>query len=382
MNGDGVELYKFSEISQLHIEVTSSCNASCPMCTRNVNGGKINPHLKISQLTINNVREKLPIEFIKNLDLIYFCGNYGDPSMGKDTLEIVKYFKSVKEDLKIGFYSNGGARGPKWWHELAQFVDYCQFDIDGLSDTNHLHRRRTVWSKIMQNTEAFINAGGSAIWEFIVFEHNQHQIEEARRLSVEKGFKHFVPKKTNRFVSIETGKAIEKWDVFDQKDRFQYSLKPTTIPDFINREALALGSVDYGKYLDTTKIICKVKIDKSIYLSADGYLFPCCWMAHIYNRDVSETKQVVDLISDDSGSIDDVNIFNRSFGEIIEGDFFQKKVGSSWNCSSVADGRLRVCARVCGALDTTKSQFEQSEAQGLHVPGGGKISADNTNTSR
>ena len=33
----------------------------------------------------------------------------------------------------------------------------------------------------------YIKAGGVARWEFLVFKHNQHQIEEARQLANELG---------------------------------------------------------------------------------------------------------------------------------------------------------------------------------------------------
>ena len=43
----------------------------------------------------------------------------------------------------------------------------------------------------MENVDAFIGNGGSAFWEYLVFKHNQHQIEEARLLSKKLGFKKF-----------------------------------------------------------------------------------------------------------------------------------------------------------------------------------------------
>ena len=51
--------------------------------------------------------------------------------------------------------------------------------LDGLEDTNHIYRRYTDWSKIERNAKTFLNAGGKGSWVFIVFKHNEHQVDEA-----------------------------------------------------------------------------------------------------------------------------------------------------------------------------------------------------------
>ena len=51
----------------------------------------------------------------------------------------------------------------------------------------------------MQSAQAFINAGGRAEWDFLVFRHNEHQVESARKLAKEMGFAKFYVRKTGRF---------------------------------------------------------------------------------------------------------------------------------------------------------------------------------------
>jgi MoaA/NifB/PqqE/SkfB family radical SAM enzyme len=46
-------VYKSSEIKSVHLEITEACNASCPMCARNINGGEDNPHLKDNELSLD-----------------------------------------------------------------------------------------------------------------------------------------------------------------------------------------------------------------------------------------------------------------------------------------------------------------------------------------
>ena len=38
-------MYDYKDIRQVHLEPTQKCQARCPMCDRNVNGGKDNYHL-------------------------------------------------------------------------------------------------------------------------------------------------------------------------------------------------------------------------------------------------------------------------------------------------------------------------------------------------
>ena len=63
------------------------------------------------------------------------------------------------------------------------------FSIDGLKNTNELYRRKLEWEKLMRNASAFIEAGGVAYWDMLVFKHNEHQIEEVRQLAKNMGFK-------------------------------------------------------------------------------------------------------------------------------------------------------------------------------------------------
>ena len=36
--GDLIDMYNYSDIRSIHLEVTQNCQANCPMCDRNMNG--------------------------------------------------------------------------------------------------------------------------------------------------------------------------------------------------------------------------------------------------------------------------------------------------------------------------------------------------------
>lgn len=377
-------MYDYHEIRTVHLEMTERCNAACPQCGRNINGGETNPYLKDHELDLDDIKRILPESFIKQLSHIYMCGNYGDPIVAKDTLEVLTYFREVNPTIKLSMNTNASARTEEYWTELANILKvngHVIFSIDGLEDTNHIYRRNTNWEKIMSNVKAYINAGGNAHWEYIVFEHNEHQVETARELSNTLGFKHFQVKKTARFFSSVTGQVKQGSTFVDKKGNTieikmpknsiyrNEGLKttdgnmipvitlPTTydeIKDRLNPELFNHAAIDS---YDKTEIDCKVKKEKNLYITAEGIVMPCCWMAstmyswhHMYKR--TQIWKYINKVG-----IDTINAHNHTIKEILEGDFF-KLVESSWDIPTCSQGKLTVCAKTCGKdLETFSKQY-------------------------
>jgi MoaA/NifB/PqqE/SkfB family radical SAM enzyme len=112
-------MYNYSDIKKIHLEVTQNCQASCPMCDRNQNGGALNPHIDLSELTLNDCKKIFPPDFIAQLNTMYMCGNLGDPIIARDTLEIFRYFRQHNSRIWLSMNTNAGARDEIWWTELA-----------------------------------------------------------------------------------------------------------------------------------------------------------------------------------------------------------------------------------------------------------------------
>ncbi len=181
------KIHTYDEIKIVHLELTAKCNAACPMCGRNWYGGPDIRTLPKGELGLDDIKKILPSNFIKQLNHLYICGNHGDPLMAKDTLEILTYIRNINPRMSLGMHSNASGRSKEWWAKLGKLLshehDYCRFSIDGLEDTNHLYRRNTNWKKIMESSESFIANGGKAIWEYLIFKHNQHQLVQAKELA-------------------------------------------------------------------------------------------------------------------------------------------------------------------------------------------------------
>ena len=390
-------MYSAKDIRVVHLEVTERCNASCPQCARNLNGGEVNPQLKDAELSLDDVKQILKPEFVAQLKRLYMCGNYGDPISARDTLEIFEYLRSCNNTMQLSLHTNASAKTPEWWSKLPAALGenhYVVFSVDGLEDTNHLYRQGTVWKKIMENAKAFIQAGGRARWDYIVFAHNEHQVEQARALAEQMGFEKFNIKKSNRFFSNVRGAVKTEHQAGNRRGQETTLLAMPTNPEYQNpaikemvqiTQPVETNNVNFittvaeleGKtgaqrfstdpakkkpmepHWDSTNIKCKVAEEKSIYITAEGYLQPCCWTAGQMYVWYWKPRggQIWDAI--DQVGLDSLDLKKQDIVDVINGPFIQDVIPSSWSKSSCAEGKLAVCAKTCGEkFDMFASQFK------------------------
>ena len=239
------------DVKILHIEPTDACNAACPQCARETDVAFDKNDLH--HLTVDQIKNIVSEDTIHQLSKIYMCGNYGDPAAGKHTLEIYRYFRKINPSITLGMNTNGGLRNIRWWNDLGRLLntqkDYVVFSIDGLADTNHIYRINVDYQKVINNARSFIEAGGRAHWEMLVFEHNQHQVDQAQELAKKLGFKWFRAKVSRRF-----------------------NMRPIA---FLNPPA---GWQDPG--VEKGTISCQALDESGLYISAKGLVYPCCWLGH------------------------------------------------------------------------------------------------------
>lgn len=358
-------MYKYTDIRTIHLEVTQNCQASCPMCDRNMNGKGINPHINLDELTLEDCKTIFKPSFIKQLNTMYMCGNLGDPIIAKDTLEIFSYFREHNPTMWLSMNTNAGAREEAWWINLAQIFNKkgaVIFSIDGLEDTNHIYRQGVIWANVERSFNAFIKAGGRARWDFLIFEHNQHQVDEAEHLSNKLGFEKFVAKKTGRFISSKSEKK-EKHQAVDKKGNKTAELKK---PDkkyqnaaIKKQDSLVKKYTSMDSYYDAVPIRCKVKEEKSLFITAEGLALPCCWTAgrmyKWWHKDpgVEQIWTHIDI----AGGKEALDARN-GLEEVFETGIFET-IERSWEYESCSMGKLKVCAMKCGAeFDPFGEQFK------------------------
>jgi MoaA/NifB/PqqE/SkfB family radical SAM enzyme len=343
-------MYSLTDIEAVHMEITERCNLACLMCDRNMSGGKTNPYLKNRDLPFKVIKKAFKPDLIQQLKRVTFCGNYGDPILARGLIPSLKYFKEHNEDIKLSIITSGCSRPSHWWEELAKVVNTVRFGIDGLADTHKIYRQNAIWDLIIRNAKIYVDAGGYAVWDYLVFGHNEHQVEEARQLSEELGFREFIVKKTGRFFSNTKLKG---------KDEHKGLIKPKSeenINESLKKENEVVekhGSME--KYLDQTEIECKVLKQKEIYVSAEGIVLPCCWLAGQMYKWYFPPKstQVWELIEKRN-----INIHASSIQEIFNTGIFEE-IQESWFKPTVRSGKLSTCALKCGEeLDQFGDQYK------------------------
>ena len=329
-------MYRYEDIKDIHLEITSKCQAKCPMCPRRISGGPLNPFIKLDEITLDVFKQWFELDFIKQLDCLIMCGNLGDPIISKDTLEIYQYLRKINPNIRLAMHTNGSARDTDWWKRLAQLKVKVTFGLDGLKDTNHLYRISTDFDKIMQNAQAFITAGGVAKWHMLVFAHNEHQIEEARTMSKQMGFVDFSIKHTSRFKQ-------DYLQVIDDAGRPTHRIKPTqTSLDMIPLAEAAQKEVK-------PHIVCKAQKFKQLYVSACGNVSPCCWLDMEWIPPMQESRiDYMEKISEFP------NLHRKTLKEIFDGGFFSK-VEAQWGTVG-----LKECTKQCGSFDKLGAQFVEN----------------------
>lgn len=361
-------MFDYHSIDEYQIEITSYCNAACPQCPRNELGVGINPYLPLTHLARSVIGSAFPQELCQRLRQIFFCGSYGDPIMHPHFREILGDFRTKNPQLWLYMHTNGGVHDKEYWQEIAEIMaGYGQIDfgIDGLGDTLGLYRRNVQFDRVMSNAEAFIAAGGRAHWNFIVFKHNQHQVESARHLSQQMGFRHFLPRKTGRFFDHASEQELDRWPVFDRgQSEPVYWIKPPSDTNYRNPSTTRLPTLkkeygDLSSYFDTTTIHCDAVAGKKVAINAQGLVLPCNFFNHNlydarFHRDalpganqlhsINGTNQVRMFL--EKYGLDNLNIHYSSLDKIFECDMWQD-LGRSWH-QSRDQGRLFECAMTCG----------------------------------
>lgn len=355
----------YEKISGVHLELTTKCNAMCPMCNRNFKGN-VRKKLEIKELTLSDIKKIFPKTFVKQLSLISMCGVYGEPICNLDIKNILKYFYECNPNLEIDIYTNGGLYDTNWWEDLARIMNGKKgnviFGIDGLGETHSLHRCNVDFDKVISNAKSFIVAGGKAQWDFLVFKHNENQVEEARKYSERLGFNSFQVKKSSRFLKTlyEKDENLDstileygKHPVYNKNGQIDYYIELPKNKAYRNDSEKLFFDIknkydNFEKYLDKIEIDCEAIKNQSIFVSASGEIFPCCTVyQQICYKTIHEVSDKNELNEYFLYADNDLNSLNKSIETIVNGKFF-KELFNSFNCKRLSEGKPKSCSRTCG----------------------------------
>jgi len=327
-------MLKIQDIKKIELELSSICNASCPLCPRNLFGYDTDLGYAKRNLTLEEIKNILSKNFLSQIEFIKFEGNLGDPLANPEILQITDYL-----DVPIKCVTNGNFRNKKFWERFAERDTVVEFGIDGIDQKTHSrYRKGTNLQNILKNAKTYIQCGGSAIWKMIKFDFNENQIEQCKQLSKDMGFSEFILVDHGRNsgpVFDSTGKLIDVIGDFDGSLNFDHYYNLTKSGEML------LEDIDDTPH---TSVSCQSLNDKMIYISSDGCVYPCCFMGFYpftygkgrWHEPVN--RQLAEIIEKNNALVYDLDTCINWFNEIEE----------RWRRDTFQNGRLVVCDASCG----------------------------------
>lgn len=334
-------LCSYDRLQGLHLEPTSRCQAACPMCARNNFGGRTLATVTQTEFTLEDFRHWIPPDLLQRLEHMFMCGNLGEPVLARDCLAIFDHARRVNPKISLGLNTNGSARTTDFWKDLARLKVKVTFGIDGATAASHArYRRGTDFNRILTNAAAYIEAGGHATWDFIVFRHNEDEVETAATLAKRMGFQKFTVKPTERF-------HRPYQEVLDASGAVVDRLEPSTRHVPLRTR---LGPKDHAD----SQIDCRVARSRTVFISATGHVFPCCYLGQklkdrpgrpdsVYEAMRSDLEPYFAMI--DRIGEDNLSLHHRNLHSIV--DRFLPIFMQGWRTGA---DRMPTCAHVCGKV--------------------------------
>lgn len=322
----------WDRFNQLQIDLTSHCNAKCPGCIRNIDGGDTIPNLKLNHLDDVLIKEKL-FRYIpaNKITEIKFNGNWGDSLMHPNIIKILNDILECGHDNNVFICTNGSLRSPDFFKELANVcrkfrIHRVEFAIDGLEDTHSIYRRHTSFKKIIENIQTFIDAGGRAEIITTAFDYNLHQLNDIEQMAKDMGCASWrlrsshtenmnvKDENTEYFISTSNSTQVESRKIKFENNRSKYSINPNnSIPPDIQ-------SVSNCPWFNNGEI----QIDPW------GNVFPCCHMGHLgvdWNHPQMEMhEEEKQLFDDEHFVLNNHNLKNNTIEEILKNYWFTHKL--------------------------------------------------------
>jgi hypothetical protein len=401
----GEPIYSLKNLNTIQVELTANCNAMCPACDRWVRDtdnkdktlkvGDLNPTIKPYQgskghFTWEAWQNLFNKETLADLRMITYNGTWGDAILHPDIFSYTQHIiDTIKEtDNKfcaLEISTNAGLHSTDWWRELAnlnkQFYQPWSkviFCIDGLDDKTHqLYRRAVKWEKVMENAKAYIDEGGRAVWQWLQFDHNKHQTEQAEELAKELGFAEFwlrgsrgerlAVQKTiaklgdddtdigNVDVALYNSKAVNRRVKHNEAKEGSISYITDKDKVSVNTKEITSKYKNYEDYRENTTISCSWGNKGKINVEFNGLVHPCCYVNHYMNNfwskeldghlEGSEYEIMTDSYVGHWNNLNHNNLQN-----ILSHNFYMNDLEQSWKnkTGDLELPRLGVCVSHCG----------------------------------
>jgi MoaA/NifB/PqqE/SkfB family radical SAM enzyme len=230
-NKQFVSFYKdyVDSINKYNIDIGYKCPLECPFCVRQSAGGK-QKILESSEITLSELET-----LIKAADHISFCGQISDPIYHSNFLDIIKVLSKYKHK-SFSIHTNGTRKKTSWWKDVFAMSKpniKWTFGLDGADqETANIYRINTRFDEVIEAMKLGASMGVNVEWQFIVFKHNEHQIELAKSIAKDYGI-NFQILKSNRWFKKE---LMEKYNIQQPSEQWISNSSQEERIIFINKK--------------------------------------------------------------------------------------------------------------------------------------------------
>ena len=369
-------------LKAIQIEISSNCNAGCLECARWVNEEskqQLNPKLNFGHkgnFPIELFRNIFQADKLKSLGGLFFDGNYGDSLIHPDALLFMEHMNKeffTNRNFIIEVNSNGGYKDTTFWYEMGKlFAEMYRlsdderessvvFGLDGIDNETHgIYRRNVVYDKVVENAQAFIKGGGKAEWKYLEFNHNSHQVEQARETAKKLGFEKFFVKSTRwkeaAHRTIEGNKSDQIRASATKKSK---AVVIDRIPDSKKAivEKVRKEMASYKDYYNEVPVSCYWNFRKRVQREYDGLVWQCCHLSGVYGSSAGFSKKDYQYYVDKFGTTWN-NLHENSLDAILTHEYFNALEDSLSNkMTDTVNPRIKRCVEKCAQSDISQHQF-------------------------
>lgn len=205
------------------VDPLNVCNLRCPLCPTGTGDLERKQQRMEWETFTRTIDEVAPYAYEINLH------NWGESLLHPRIFDMIEYVnsKNIATNMSTNF---NRASDEKIDNLIKSGLEYLILSIDGITqDTYVKYRVRGNVNKVLANVEKLVRRRkelGSRTpfieWQFIVFEHNAHELEAAREMAYEMGVDRFrVIPPGIPFAAKEPDKLKDDWFIKDDEGRVE-----------------------------------------------------------------------------------------------------------------------------------------------------------------
>ena len=263
-----------TDIEEVELELTGTCNLDCPLCARNYKEAK--PLIKYNERDVSLIIEQL--NTYPNLKNVCIAGIISEPTLYKQLFLLMEYL--VHREVEVELYSNADTHNEKYWEKLGKICTEkvkVYFTVCGSTQEMHsLYRVGSSLERVLRHHQAFKrgNRSCSDYLQHITFNYNKDDFKNMGEI-----------RKT----------FSNEWNInsLPYNERFKVDSNIMMTDELSNtyKNIANIGKIRFGK---DAIIRCKSLEKKFVAIDQFGKITPC-FLYRLYSPDKFEKNY--DLIN-------------------------------------------------------------------------------------